>query len=60
MSIEARLAKLESVQQAPTREYSDAERAVRCAYLLAQGGPDADKVAALLAQVDEKQGAGNV
>ena len=46
-----RLTKLETVQQAPRRQYSDAERAVRCTYLLAQGGPDADKVRALLEKV---------
>ena len=50
-TIETRLAKLEAVQQAPRREYTDAERAVRCVYLLAQGGPDADKVRALLEKV---------
>ena len=52
-SIETRLAKLETIQQAPRREYSDAERAVRYDYLLAQGGPDADKVRALLAKVGD-------
>lgn len=50
-TIETRLAKLEAVQQAPRREYSDAERAVRYAYLLEQGGPDADKARALLEKV---------
>ena len=49
--IETRLAKLEAVQQAPRREYSDAERAVRYAYLLEQGGPDADNARALLEKV---------
>jgi len=53
MSIETRLAKLETIQQAPRRQYSDAERAMRYAYLLAQGGPDADKVRALLAKVGD-------
>jgi len=52
-NIETRLAKLEAVQQVPRREYSDMERAIRCAYLLAQGGPDADKVRALLDKVPE-------
>jgi len=53
MSIETRLAKLETIQQAPRRQYSDAERAMRYAYLLAQGGLDADKVRALLAKVGD-------
>ncbi len=52
-TIETRLAKLETIQEAPRRQYSDMERAIRCAYLLAQGGPDADKVRALLAKVPE-------
>lgn len=52
-TIENRLAKLETIQQAPRRQYSDAERAMRYAYLLAQGGPDADKVRALLAKVGD-------
>ena len=52
-TIETRLAKLETAQQAPRRQYSDAERAMRYAYLLAQGGPDADKVRALLAKVGD-------
>ncbi len=52
-NLEARLAKLETVQQAPRLQYSDAERAVRYAYLLEKGGPDADKVRALLAKVSE-------
>ena len=55
-NLESRLAKLESVQQAPRGEYTDAERAVRYAYLLAQGGPNADKVRAILAQSDANQG----
>ena len=55
-TIETRLAKLEAVQQAPRREYTDAERAVRCVYLLEQGGPDADKLRLLLANVDASQG----
>jgi len=52
-TIETRLAKLETIQQAPRRQYTDAERAMRYAYLLAQGGPDADKVRALLAKVGD-------
>ena len=52
-NLETRLAKLEAVQQAPRREYTDAERAVRYDYLLAQGGPDADKVRALLEKVGD-------
>ena len=52
-SIETRLAKLETIQEAPRREYSDMERAIRCAYLLAQGGPAADKVRALLEKVGD-------
>jgi len=55
-TIETRLARLEVSKQAPTREYTDAERAVRYAYLLEQGGPDADKVRAILAQSDANQG----
>lgn len=54
-TIETRLARLEIAKRAPTREYSDAERAVRYAYLLEQGGPDAAKVRAILAQADTKQ-----
>lgn len=54
-NLESRLAKLEAVQETPHREYSDAERAVRCAYLLERGGPDADKLRALLANVDASQ-----
>ena len=50
-TIETRLSRLESVQQAPRRNYTDAERAVRYTYLLAQGGPNADKVRALLEKV---------
>ena len=38
------------------RTLTDAERAVRYAYLLEQGGPDADKVRAILAQSDANQG----
>ena len=48
-----RLAKLETVQQAPRRQYSDAERAVRCTYLLERGGPGAALVRALLEKVPE-------
>jgi hypothetical protein len=55
-TIETRLARLEIAKRAPTREYSDAERAVRYAYLLEQGGPDADKVRAILAQSDANRG----
>ncbi len=55
-TIETRLARLEVAKRAPTREYSDAERAVRYAYLLEQGGPDADKVRAILAQSAAKLG----
>jgi hypothetical protein len=56
MSLESRLEKLEAVQQAPRRQYTDMERAVRYVYLLEQGGPDADKVRAILAQSEAKQG----
>ncbi len=52
-TIETRLAKLETAQQAPRRQYSDAERAMRYAYLLAQGGSDADKLRALLEKVGD-------
>ena len=55
-TIETRLARLEIAKRAPTREYSDAERAVRYAYLLEQGGPDADKLRAVLANVNALQG----
>ena len=52
-NLETRLAKLETIQQAPRRQYSDAERAMRYAYLLEKGGPDADKMRALLAKVED-------
>ena len=39
MSLESRLTKLETVQQAPRRQYSDAELAIRIDYCLEQGGP---------------------
>lgn len=55
-NLETRLSKLEAVEQAPRGQYSDAERAVRYAHLLEQGGPDADKVRAILAQSDANQG----
>lgn len=51
MSLESRLTKLETVQQAPRRQYSDAELAIRIDYCLEQGGPLADKVRALLEKV---------
>ena len=54
-TIETRLAKLETIQEAPRREYSDMELAVRIAYLLETGGPDADKVRALLDKVQGKK-----
>ena len=50
-NLESRIAKLEAVQEASGREYSDMELAVRIAYLLETGGPDADKVRALLDKV---------
>jgi hypothetical protein len=50
-SIENRLARLETAQQAPRREYTDAERAVRYDYLQTQGGPAAEKARALLEKV---------
>ena len=53
MNLEARLAKLETIQQAPRRQYSDAERAVKYVYLLEKGGPDADKVRALVEKPPE-------
>lgn len=52
-TIENRLVRLEAIQQAPGREYTDAERAVRYAYLQTQGGPAADKARALLEKVPE-------
>ncbi len=56
MSLESRLEKLEAVQQAPRRQYTDMERAARYAYLLEKGGPDADRATAILAQAGDKQG----
>ena len=53
MSLESRLTKLETVQQAPRRQYSDAELAIRIDYCLEQGGPLADKVRALLEKVGD-------
>lgn len=50
-SLKIRLTKLETVQQTPRREYTDAERAVRYEYLLAQGGTQAEKARALLEKV---------
>ncbi len=50
-NLETRLARLEAVQQAPRREYSDLERSVRYDYLLTQGGPAADRARALLEKV---------
>ena len=50
-TIETRLSRLETVQQAPRRQYTDTERAMRAAYLLERGGPDADKLRALLEKV---------
>jgi hypothetical protein len=52
-NLEMRLAKLEAVQQVMERDYTDTEIAVRLAYILETGGPDADKVRALL---DKAQG----
>ena len=52
-NIAARLTKLETIQQAPKRQYSDAELAVRIEYALEQGGPVADKVRALLEKVGD-------
>lgn len=52
-SIENRLARLETAQKAPSRQYTDAERAVRYAYLLEKGGPDADRARAILEKVPE-------
>ena len=51
MSIETRLAKLEAVQQAPRREYTDAERAVKAAWILSKNALGADLVRELLARV---------
>ena len=51
MNLETRLARLESAQQSPERAYTDAELAVRIAYILQDGGPNADKVRALLEKV---------
>jgi len=47
-TIESRLSRLETVQQAPRRAYTDAERAVRYTYILSKGGPDADKLRELV------------
>ena len=52
-TIKTRLARLETVQQAPSRQYTDAERAVWYDYLLAQGGAAADKARAILEKVPE-------
>lgn len=52
-NIASRLTKLEVVQQAPRRQYSDAELTVRIEYALEQGGPVADKVRALLEKVGD-------
>lgn len=56
MNLETRLAKLEAVQQTPHQAYTDTERAVRYAYILEKGGPDADKLRAMLENVDASQG----
>ena len=53
MNLETRLAKLEAVQQAPTREYTDAERAVRLTHLIEKGDPRATKLLAKLANAKE-------
>ncbi len=50
-SIEIRLTRLETVQQAPRREYTDTERAVRYDYLQTQGGLASDKARELLEKV---------
>lgn len=56
-ALESRLAKLEAIRQAPPRgQYTDMERAIRCAYLLEQGGPDADKLQKLLYRVPDESG----
>ena len=52
-TIESRLTKLETVQQAHRRVLSDAELAVRIDYLLEKGGSAADKVRALLEKVGD-------
>ncbi|HOE40608.1 MAG TPA: hypothetical protein PLB25_03080 [Rhodoferax sp.] len=52
-NLESRLTKLEAVQQTPRRQYTDTERAVRYAYLLAQGGPLADRLRSLVEKVPE-------
>ena len=56
MNLETRLVKLETVQQAPRREYTDAERAVRLAWALEKGGPTADRLLALLAGANARRG----
>lgn len=56
MNLETRLAKLETVEQAPRREYTDAERAVRLKWAIAQGGPTAERLLAILANADERTG----
>ena len=50
-SIENRLMKLETAQQAIRKPYSDAERAIRVMYLLEQGGETAAKIKAIFARV---------
>ena len=52
-NIQSRLGKLEQIQQAHRRVLSDAELAVRIDYLLEKGGPDAEKVRALLEKVGD-------
>lgn len=50
-NLETRLAKLETLQQAPRYQYTDAERAVRVVWLLDTNGPGADRIRELLARV---------
>lgn len=49
-SLETRLAQLESAQTKTNHSsYTDAERAVRAAWILKKGGPAADRIRELLA-----------
>jgi len=52
-SIETRLAQLEGAQtKTDHSRYTDAERAVKAAWLLKNGGPGADRIRELLAAAD--------
>ena len=54
-NLETRLEKLECAQARATgRSYTDAERAVRLAWVLEKGGPTADRLLAMLATTEER------